>query len=74
VLVLSHQAGAWDELGDHAIGVNPFDISGTAAALAGALDLPPAERAARSRMLRKVIEARSPLDWFDDQRASAQVP
>ncbi len=30
VLVLSHQAGAWDELADHAVGINPFDVSGTA--------------------------------------------
>ena len=33
---------------------------------APALDLPAAERAARSRALRKVINARSPLDWFDE--------
>ena len=26
VLVLSHQAGAWDELRGHAVGVNPFDV------------------------------------------------
>ena len=74
VLVLSHQAGAWDELGEHAIGVNPFDVAGTAAALAAALDLPAAARAARSRALRKVINARSPLDWFDELRAAARAP
>jgi trehalose 6-phosphate synthase len=74
VLVLSHQAGAWDELGEHAIGVNPFDVAGTAAALAAALDLPAAERATRSRALRKVINARSPLDWFDELRAAARTP
>src|SRR3984957_8541730 len=66
VLVLSHQDGAWDELGGHAIGVNPFDVSGTALALATA-------RAARARSLRKVVESRSPLDWFDDQRAAARA-
>jgi trehalose 6-phosphate synthase len=71
VLVLSHQAGAWDELGDHALGINPFDVSGTASALASALDLPAAERADKARALRKVIASRSPLDWFDDQRAKA---
>ncbi len=60
VLVLSHQAGAWDELGEHAIGVNPFDVAGTAAALAAALDLPAAERAARARSLRKVVEPGHP--------------
>jgi trehalose 6-phosphate synthase len=74
VLVLSHQAGAWDELGGHAIGVNPFDVSGTARALATALDLPAETRAARARSLRKVVESRSPLDWFDDQRAAARTP
>ena len=40
VLVLSHQAGAWEELaldGDGALGVNPFDVAGTADALHAAL-------------------------------------
>lgn len=70
-LVLSRQAGAWDELHEHAIGVNPFDISGTAAALGRALDLEPAERAERAVGLRKAGVASSPLDWFDDQTAKA---
>jgi trehalose 6-phosphate synthase len=75
VLVLSHQAGAWDELGEHAVGVNPFDVTGTAAALGAALDLPAEEKAWRARRLRKVAGARSPLDWFDDQRnAARRVP
>ena len=29
VLVLSRQAGAWDELSLGALGTNPFDITGT---------------------------------------------
>ncbi|MGH9046174.1 MAG: alpha,alpha-trehalose-phosphate synthase (UDP-forming), partial [Acidimicrobiales bacterium] len=33
VLVLSRQAGAWEELSGPAIGVNPFDVTGTADAL-----------------------------------------
>jgi trehalose 6-phosphate synthase len=74
VLVLSHQAGAWDELGEHAIGVNPFDVTGTAQAVATALDLPAAERSARAQALRKVVEGRGPLDWFDEQRAAARAP
>ncbi len=74
VLVLSHQAGAWDELSGHAIGVNPFDVAGTATALGAALDLPASERATRARSLRKVADARSPLDWFDDLRAAARRP
>jgi trehalose 6-phosphate synthase len=73
VLVLSYQTGAWDELGDHVIGINPFDVSATASALATALDLSPTARSARAQVLRDVIESRSPLDWFDDQRAAARV-
>ncbi len=72
VLILSQQAGAWDELGGQAIGVNPFDVTGTARALADALDLPAAERSIRAQSLRKMASARSPLDWFDDQRAAAR--
>ena len=49
-------------------------LTGAATALATALDLPAAERSSRARVLRKVIEARSPLDWFDDQRAAARTP
>ena len=74
VVVLSHQAGAWEELGSHAIGVNPFDVTGTASALGAALDLAPAERGDRAERLRKTVEARGPLDWFDDQLGAARVP
>jgi trehalose 6-phosphate synthase len=74
VVVLSRQAGSWDELGAHAVGINPWDVSGTAGALAGALDMPAGERAIRASALRKVVDDRSPLDWFDDQRAAARTP
>jgi trehalose 6-phosphate synthase len=71
VLVLSQQAGAWDELGAHAIGINPYDISGTAAAIGEALDMPAEERAGRAEALRKTVAGRGPLDWFDEQVAAA---
>ena len=74
VVVLSRQAGVWDELGPHSFGVNPFDVSGTAAAFATALDLPGPDRAVRAQALRSAALARSPLDWFDDQLAHATVP
>jgi trehalose 6-phosphate synthase len=66
-VVLSRQAGVWDELRDHAIGVNPFDITGTALAIAEALDLPREVRSQRALGLREVAEGKSPLDWFDEQ-------
>jgi trehalose 6-phosphate synthase len=71
VLVLSRQAGAWDELGKHAIGVNPFDISETADALAHALGLPAEERAERNRGTARAASARSLSDWLDDQLTAA---
>ncbi|HET6965925.1 MAG TPA: trehalose-6-phosphate synthase [Acidimicrobiales bacterium] len=71
VLILSREAGAWAELGDAAIGINPFDISATASAMARALDMDPAERADVSARVRSAATARTPLDWFDDLVASA---
>lgn len=71
VLVLSREAGAWAELGEHAVGVNPFDVSGTAAAMARALDMAPQERSRASAAVRSAAGARTPLDWFDDLTASA---
>ena len=52
VLVLSENAGAHDELGEWALTVNPFDISGQADALYEALVMPAAERARRAAGLR----------------------
>lgn len=66
VVVLSRNAGAWDELGGHALGINPFDVAGTADALATAFDMDSAERAGRAKGLLAAAEARTPLDWFDD--------
>jgi trehalose 6-phosphate synthase len=74
VVVLSEQAGAWDELGGHALGVNPFDVSATATALARALDMPAAARARMAAEVRQAAGDRSPLDWFDAQLANATTP
>ena len=49
VLVLSENAGAHDELGDWALTVNPFDVSGQAEAIHRALEMPPQERRERHR-------------------------
>lgn len=74
VLALSPYAGAWDELGSHAIEVHPFDVTGTAAALLAGLTMAADERAARSRALVKAASARTPHDWFADQLAAARLP
>ncbi len=74
VLVLSREAGAWEELAGAAIGVNPFDVSGTAEALHGALTMGGDERAARAERLRSTVRARTAADWLDDQLAAAAQP
>jgi trehalose 6-phosphate synthase len=74
VLVLSRQAGAWEELalgGAGALGVNPFDVTGTAEALHAALSMAPAARAARAAALRAAVRARTPADWWADQLVAA---
>jgi trehalose 6-phosphate synthase/phosphatase len=62
VLVLSEFAGAAEEL-DDALLVNPYDIDGTAHALARAIDMPPAERRARMLRMRARIERSTPQTW-----------
>lgn len=71
VLVLSRQAGSWDELGDAALGVNPFDVAETADALAAALELEPAARARQAATLRARARTRTPADWLADQQRAA---
>jgi len=72
VLALSREAGAFDQLADGALEVNPFDVTGTATVLARALAVEPAERAARAAALTGAILARRPADWLADQLAGAR--
>ena len=68
-LVLSREAGAAAELGEAALLVNPYDVSGTAQALHEALDMPAAERQRRCGMLAKAGSAVSPPAWVADRLA-----
>jgi trehalose 6-phosphate synthase len=75
VVVLSRQAGAWEELaldGGGALGVNPFDVAGTADALHAALTMDAPERSARATALRATVRGRTSADWWADQLAAAQ--
>jgi trehalose 6-phosphate synthase len=74
VLALSREAGAWEEIGDHALAVNPFDVAGTGEVLAAALEMPEQERSVRAAGLRKAVLSRTPNDWFADQLAAARTP
>ncbi|MEU6538112.1 trehalose-6-phosphate synthase [Streptomyces sp. NPDC047000] len=72
VLVLSREAGAFEELGEDAVAVNPYDVVGTARALHEALTLPAGERAERSKRLAATATALPPAKWFLDQLHALQ--
>ncbi len=74
VLALSREAGAYDELADVAIGLNPFDVTGTAAALQTGLAMSSDERRARAAELRRRARARTPALWLAEVRGAARVP
>jgi len=66
-LVLSREAGAFQELGKDAIVVNPYDVIGTARALHEALSMPVEERAERTKGLAAAATALPPAQWFLEQ-------
>ncbi|MGW2637577.1 alpha,alpha-trehalose-phosphate synthase (UDP-forming) [Streptomyces sp. NPDC001348] len=66
-LVLSREAGAYEELGEDAVTVNPYDITGTAHALHQALTMSEGERAERTKRLTAAATALPPAQWFLDQ-------
>jgi trehalose 6-phosphate synthase len=71
VVVLSREAGAWEELQPAAVGVNPFDVSGTAAALDLALGMDADGRSKRAAILRELVLGRTAADWLADELAVA---
>lgn len=66
-LVLSREAGAVDLLGNDALLVNPFDVTGTADALHQALLMPQEERREKAQRLVQAATALPPADWFAEQ-------
>ncbi|MBC9716540.1 trehalose-6-phosphate synthase [Streptomyces sp. TRM66268-LWL] len=67
VLVLSREAGAYAELGEDALVVNPYDVVGTSEALLAALTMPAEERAERTKRLAAAATALPPGAWFLEQ-------
>src|SRR5207247_1164214 len=62
VLVLSRTAGAYAELSDGVIGIDPGDVEGTAAALYQALTMPLVERHEMTTTLRLVVRGHTLRD------------
>ncbi|MCX7621351.1 MAG: trehalose-6-phosphate synthase, partial [Acidimicrobiales bacterium] len=71
VLLLSTEAGAFAELGDVALAVEPFDIGGTADQLHLALSMSQPERIAHAGAVRSASAKRTPRDWLADNLAAA---
>jgi trehalose 6-phosphate synthase len=72
-LALSDQAGAFAELGPYSVRIEPFDVTGTAAALADALALDATERATRSVELVEAASSLPPAKWLDEVIAYATL-
>jgi trehalose 6-phosphate synthase len=67
VSLLSENTGAHEELAEFALSVNPFDVQEQADAIYRALTMSADERSWRAEGLKRVVEARDPGDWVDDQ-------
>src|ERR671921_626887 len=73
VSILSENTGAHEELGEDALSVNPFDIQETADSIHAALTMTEAERTRRMTGLKKIVTARDPGDWIDEQLADIRA-
>lgn len=67
VLVLSEHAGAYYELGDHALTISPYDVYSTAEALHQALNMPAEERFRRAEAARVHVQTHGVKSWFQTQ-------
>ncbi len=74
VLVLSENAGAFAELAEWAVGVNPFDVWGQAQALHEALGMEPLERRRRAEGLRAQVRENDLSAWIAGLLADLQLP
>jgi trehalose 6-phosphate synthase len=74
VLVLSENAGAYAELAEWAIGVNPFDVWGQAQALHAALAMEPSEGRRRADGLRAQVRERDLSHWLGGLLADLELP
>lgn len=67
VLILSRNAGAYSRLQRYAMGVNPYDISEQAEAIAQSLEMSDDDRSRRARGLSRLILANPPSRWVAQQ-------
>jgi len=73
VSILSENTGAHEELGEFALSVNPFDIQELADSIHAALTMDESEKVRRMQGLQKIVTARNPGDWIDEQLADIRA-
>jgi len=69
VVLLSENTGAYEELGEWVLRVNPFDVAGQADALDRALTMAPDERRERLAAIRAHLREHDVAAWTDAQLA-----
>ncbi len=67
VLILSENAGAHEEIGEHTLTINPYDIDEQAEAIYEALVMPEEERARRAKALQETIRSNTIEEWVEAQ-------
>lgn len=67
VIILSEKAGCFEELKEHVLPVNPYDISQTAEAYYNALQMDKIQRSKRFEDLQKVVAQRTIYHWISEQ-------
>jgi trehalose 6-phosphate synthase len=72
VVMLSPEAGAYEELHDAVLPVHPYDIEQGAHALHTALTMDAGERAARAKQLRELAAVNTPRTWLDELLSRAR--
>jgi trehalose 6-phosphate synthase len=78
VVVLSENAGAWEEIGSWTLTINPFDVAAQAEAIHEALEMREDDRRARLDAIRAHVREHDLARWLASQldeldRASARV-
>ena len=67
VLILSENAGAYEELGPWALSVNPFDLEAQAKAIEQAIGMSPEERRMRLESIREHVREHDIGSWLETQ-------
>jgi trehalose 6-phosphate synthase len=74
VLVLSENAGAYEELAEWAIGVNPFDVGAQADAIHRAVSMAAGDRRERLASIRAHVRRHDLAAWSEAQLADLELP